>query len=48
MRTMISIQKCTGLVAAIALAGAFSTCAVAQTAPNVMKMSTATINDAQH
>ena len=48
MKAMISIQRCAGLVAAVALAGAFATSAVAQTAPSVMKMSTATINDAQH
>jgi TRAP-type C4-dicarboxylate transport system substrate-binding protein len=48
MKAMLSIQKCTGLVAAVALAWAFAASAVAQTGPMVMKMSTATINDAQH
>ena len=48
MKTMNSIRKCAGLVVAVALAGAFATSAVAQTAPTVMKLSTATINDAQH
>src|ERR1700693_2448379 len=48
MKTIISIRKCAGLVAALALVGALATAAAAQTAPNVMKMGTATINDAQH
>ena len=48
MRIFISIRKCVGFVAAAALAGAFATCAIAQGAPIVMKMGTATINDAQH
>ena len=45
MKTPIRNQRCTGLVAAVALAAAFAAPAAAQ---NVMKMSTATINDAQH
>jgi TRAP-type C4-dicarboxylate transport system substrate-binding protein len=48
MKTITSIKKCTGLFAAVAIAGAFATSAIAQTAPLVMKMGTATINDAQH
>ena len=48
MKAMTHIHRYTGLVAAVALAGAFATSAIAQPAPMVMKMSTATINDAQH
>lgn len=48
MKTVISIRKCVGFLAAVSLAGAFTASAIAQTAPNVMKMGTATINDAQH
>ncbi|MBI4294524.1 MAG: TRAP transporter substrate-binding protein [Betaproteobacteria bacterium] len=45
MKTIISIKKCGGFLAAMALAGAFAAPAAAQ---NVMKLSTATINDSQH
>lgn len=45
MTNLISVRKCTGVVAAVALAVAFATPVAAQ---NVMKLSTATINDAQH
>ena len=45
MKNIVSIRRCTTFVAAIALAGAFAAPAAAQ---NVMKLSTATINDVQH
>ncbi len=48
MKTILNVKTCAGLIAAVAIAGAFAMPVAAQTQPFVMKMGTATINDAQH